>query len=562
MTQGKKRWTPRDLLRIVFRRRYLFLVGTALFAFVTFFAAHYLPLEYTGTTKFERELDESAVGGESSEKEFVKQRRTLRLELAGYAAVAKAAEELKLVKGERQVDDPSKLTNQGELDKQELVNKLKSNVSVQWDVRSHTIDYISVSVTHENSEVAEQMPNELVKAYIDQRSQKTLDVLEKRKEFLARQATAAKAKITALKEEKIRFQTDHAGAMYDNPNNIQERTLLNDIRLEGLRMQEISLAQTRSELEDIVTKYQEGQSGSDPTSRPTKKVEVPNEDKKNLISQVERYGEILEEELLIKKEKHPSIKHIRTRIATLKAKIAKMPDMVIKEVVTDLKHIVPPPDRREDLERTKRELARVKKEIHRVDAEQKDLAKALANFTKDHQEYEKITDALKEKEEGLKQWADKLRNTTQNLQAELGQRRMRLATWQAAQKQTRPSSPSLWQIMALAIAGGLGCGGGLVPLANLMDRSIATTEDAVKYFNIPVHGVIGEVVSHKKQGTRRIVRWAVMPIMGLIIIVALVLSGTSIWLHLKDPDEYKEWKEDRPGWVLKTVYDKTIGAFE
>ena len=554
MTQSKKRWTPRDLLRIVFRRRYLFLLGTAIFAFVTFVVAHYLPLKYTGTTKFERILDPSIY--DVKVEDFVKERRTLRYELAGHRAVDMAAEELKkLVKGERKPDGT--LTAQGELDKLELVNKLKANVSLQWDVRSERVDMISVSFTHDDPEIAEQMPNTLVKNYIEWRSQQTLDSLEASEKFLRKQVETAEKQITELKKTRIRFETDHADAMFDQPGDIQTRILQGSTRLDILRMQEKFLAQSVSELETTVAEYQRLEAAG---TRPVREVIKPNEERIKLVSQYERYEEILKEELLVKKEKHPSIKHLRMRMAMLKAKIEKMPEKVTAEEVMEAKQL--PPDRKKDLERSKRELTSAQKEIERIENKQKSLEKALANFTKTRQEYDEIKSKLTEKETEIKEWQTKLRNIRVNLAAQLNDRRTRLKTLQAAQPQTRPSSPSLWRIMALAIAGGLACGGGLVLLTNLMDRSIATTEDAVKYFNIPVHGVIGEVISHKRQSTRRIFRWALMPVMAVIIVVSLGLSGTSIYLYLNYPKTYEEWRQDRVGWVLTTVTEKLQSAFD
>lgn len=553
MTQSKKKWTPRDLLRIVFRRRYLFLLGTAIFAFVTFVVAHHLPLKYTGTTKFERILDQSTY--DVSVDDFKKERRTLRYELAGHRAVDMAAEELEMVPFPRQAD--GKLTEEGELKKVELINKLKAGISVRFDVRSEQVDMISVSFIHDDPESAEQMPNTLVKNYIDWRSQQTLDALEASKVFLEKQVDDAKKQIMGLQETKIRFQTEHTDAMFDSPGDIQTRILQGTTRLDILSMKEKFLVESVRELEGTVAEYQRLEATG---TQPVKKVIKPNEERLALVSQYERYEEILKEELLIKKEKHPSIKHLRMRMATLKARIEKMPEKVTAEEVIEAAQL--PPNRKKDLARTKRELVSAQKEIERIENKQKGLEKALANFTKTKQEFERITAALTEKETANKEWLEKLRAVRGNLAAQLNDKRTRLKTLQAAQPQTRPSSPSLWRIMALAIAGGLACGGGLVLLTNLMDRSIATTEDAVKYFNIPVHGVIGEVISHKKQSTRRIFRWALMPVMAVIIIVSLGMSGTSIYLYLKHPKTYEEMNQDRVDWVLTTVTEKLQSAFD
>ena len=62
-----------------------------------------------------------------------------------------------------------------------------------------------------------------------------------------------------------------------------------------------------------------------------------------------------------------------------------------------------------------------------------------------------------------------------------------------------------------AIVGGLAFGAGLVFLANLLDRSVSTTEEAVHHFDLPVHGVIAEIVTARQQWVRRTKVWTIGP---------------------------------------------------
>ena len=57
MAETTHKATPRDLLRSVFRRRLLFLSGTAIFAFAALVGALWWPVKYTAMAKFERRSD-------------------------------------------------------------------------------------------------------------------------------------------------------------------------------------------------------------------------------------------------------------------------------------------------------------------------------------------------------------------------------------------------------------------------------------------------------------------------------------------------------------------------
>ena len=502
----------------------LFLFGAMSAAFLVLCGARLLPLKYTAVTTFRRGIAPTAQQSAGLTAGFDRDRLTLPLELAGYAAVANAAEELNLIMGERDLD--GKLKKKGELEKQQFVNKLKSGVGVRWDLRSDKEDLVSVGFTHEAPDIAEKMPNTLVKNYINQRSQKTLDTLESSMKFLEQQVKAGKAQVRELKDEKIRFETYHAGGIFDSPGAIQDLILQHSTQLDTLRVQEKTLTETRSELEDRTAEYEALQSGSggDPTSRRTKQVYVPNEEKKNLISQLERDEEILKDELLIKEEKHPRIKELQASIDDLKARIEKMPDKLIMEEVIELKQIEPPPDRRDELKRTKRELARAKLEIERVEGNQKDLARALANFTKTHQDYEKITIALTEKQKTLKEWESKLRAVSADFAAQLNNIGIQLSMWQAVQKQVRPASPSLaWVLVTTAVVALVG---GLAMAA------------------VPIR-------------IRRLGR-IIVTVAAPVLLLALLVTLLSVKLRLTDVRAFRDWKEDATGFLAEKIQEGKI----
>ena len=141
------------------------------------------------------------------------------------------------------------------------------------------------------------------------------------------------------------------------------------------------------------------------------------------------------------------------------------------------------------------------------------------------------------------------------LEAEMKDRRTHLNVLQAAQEQIRPSSPKLYMVLGFAIVGGLAFGGGLVLVSSHWDRSISTTDDAIGYFDAPVFGITSEIISRRQRAMRRMRRWIVGPIVTIIVLVGLAVSGMSITLWLKYPQKHKEWKASPIAFVSGAVTD-------
>ena len=139
------------------------------------------------------------------------------------------------------------------------------------------------------------------------------------------------------------------------------------------------------------------------------------------------------------------------------------------------------------------------------------------------------------------------------LDAEVAKRRTHLESVQTAEKQFRPSSPKLMMILAFTYLGGLAFGGGVVFLINFLDRSISTTEEAGKYFNVPVHGVIGEIITTRQRLRRGIRRYLLAPAVTLLILGVLGIATLSITLWLKSPEKFQEWKAA----PVRFVFDHT-----
>ena len=167
MPETRSKKTPRDILRIIIRRRYLFLGGFAIFAIAVLMGSRFvMPLKYTGTAMLQVGVQTGAEELSAIRTSFRKIRETYPFDLAGQNAVAEAVETLRLTRGLDRSED-GRLTEAGQHARQQLIVKLQTNTAIRLEEKSDYEMRISVSFTDSDPELAEQMPTTLIKGYIE-----------------------------------------------------------------------------------------------------------------------------------------------------------------------------------------------------------------------------------------------------------------------------------------------------------------------------------------------------------------------------------------------------------
>jgi uncharacterized protein involved in exopolysaccharide biosynthesis len=278
MAEEKQSRNPRDVLRVIFRRRPLLLLAAAAFAFASLVGAHSLPLKYTGVTKFERRSDAAARGVGSDSFETVK--LNLQHELAGRNAVEAVIEELGLTRGR---DFPRNsegvLTREGELSKQQLVLSMQKAITVMWEVKSLDLDFVSVNFTHSDTQLAQNVPDALVKGYIDRTVKEMAERLVASRDFLLKRVTDCQNQLTEIESKRIAFETEHAKMMPESPGAIQlqidrvqgriteltQRRQADDVKLEAAKKK---IQHLRDQLPDLAQALASSAS-TQPTTQPT-----------------------------------------------------------------------------------------------------------------------------------------------------------------------------------------------------------------------------------------------------------------------------------------------------
>jgi len=524
------------------------LLGSALFMIASLVGAHHVPLKYTGTARFGRRSD---VAGEQSTgrnpESFETVKLTLEHDLVGRNAVELVVEEVGLTRGLPH-DAEGKLVLAGQIAKQQLVRELQKALKMQWEVRSQNVDLVLVSFTDKDPMLAQRIPNTLVRNYINRVSEEIVQRLTASRDFLVKQVNGCETRLSKFNNDRLKFETEHAGVMPDNPGALQERIQQIVADIDTLRLQQNTARQTLARLRGL------RQATTSPSSRPVEVVKGPNPELQRLREQLRGIKDQLDGALMLSHmtEKHPTVKTLRAKIAQLEQRIKETPAEAVLHTVyrTGIRSrndfAAQSAAAESQYEVATREIERLQK---RLDSYQV----LMANFAPIRQAYMQIVKKLEKEQAEADNWQRRLTGIQMALAAEAAKRRTHLSAVEVAQKQFQPSSPGLWMVLAFAIFGGLAFGGGLVFLSNVMDRSITTTEDVARHFDVPVRGIIGEIVRRRQRITGRIKRWTLGSIVTVVVLTALAASALSIVLWLRYPEQYEQWKASPVSYIYHRV---------
>jgi uncharacterized protein involved in exopolysaccharide biosynthesis len=552
--------TPRDILRVVFRRRLLFLLGAALFGVGVLVAAQWLPLKYTAVAKFERWTDPLSEAREGAGSQaFEAEKLKLEHELTGREAATAAAQELGLFSGLPR-EENGRLTKAGRVAREAILRDFRERIAIGWEVRSRNLDLVSVSFTHSDPNLARGAANFLAERYTEKFRTDLRTRLAQRKQDLETRLSDARIQLRELQRRLNAFEMEHAGMMPPDPGLLRDRIRNVRMDIEELQRRGEAARRTLAQLEAAAEA-----ATSQPASQPFR-MQMPNPDLARLKEELRTYEEALETETRFarKKPKHPDIIVLREKIEALKKEIEQTPERIPAEgelyggrgaAAARLTMEMNAASARSELET-------VQKRVRRLEKELDDLQGLWANLGPVRQRYEEMQGALSLGKAKVERLEDQLADANTAQVVESGALRTRIDLVEYAPEQYLPSSPSLVMVLAGAVIGGLAFGGGLVFLAHVLDRSVMTPEDAIGQFNVPVHGVISEIVSRGQRTVRWVRRAVVGPAVAVVVVLALCTAGLNIVLRLRYPNQYAEWRASPIGYVSRSVKDLTGGADE
>jgi uncharacterized protein involved in exopolysaccharide biosynthesis len=411
-------------------------------------------------------------------------------------------------------------------------------------VQSPTIDLVSVEFTHEDPDLASKLPNLLMTNYIEWAYGSIISELRDKKKFYEEQASACTNRLAGLVQQRTDFEVKHAGMFPDSPDMLQSRINTIHSDLDTLRIQQNKAKKDVARLESLAGVVAQNSDPSKPNvpKRPTQaEIEYAQ-----LALRLQYAKQDLDTAILVKRytELHPDVRKLRESIRVLEGRLAELePKLPPDYEPPPEKGPMPRPENVEmALAAARSELDVTTSEIERLENRAKGYDALMANFTPVRQEYLDLVGKIKDKTEEADRWKSLRDQNQMRLDAEDAKKRTHLVSVETAERQFKPSSPALMKVLLLAYAGSLLFGGAIVFLLHALDRSISTTEDAAHYFNVPVHGVVGEIDTAKRRARRKLWRCVLWPAVIVVAVGLLAFATMSIALWLTSPDQFQQWR--------------------
>jgi len=527
----------------------------ALFAIPALIAMPRLPQfekKYTGTAIFEQRTDaatQSRRGEPASFEDMMKP--TLQHDLIGRTAMEAAVEELELTKGLPRGED-GQLTREGQMAKQKLTKDLTGQVNFYQEVNTQNVNLISVSFTHEKPRLAQDLPNTLVRGYITRTSDKIVKGLGDSRDFLQKEVEDADKRLAVAMKIRSDFEVANGGFLPDNPSALQEKMQELSSDIDSVRRQNTVATQKLAELQALAERQNQI------IDEPVQVITGPNPEIERLRQELrEREKELGELEDGLDNMKivghmkpaHPSMVAQQKRIDNVNKEIGRiindLATLEEKQEFVELQKVYGRKEQnpgmaaelaaaRAEVDMTENELARLQDRLDKVQG-------LIGNLASVRQKYMELVRATEDAQAEKNKWQQRLQDIEMALSAEVAKRRTHLNAVQLAQEQFIPSDPKLSTMLGLALVGGLVCGGGLVFLTNLLDRSVADPRDAEALFGLPVYGVIGEIVPPTTRAWRNARRFVIEPVVGLVLLAGIGLASLNVVLWLQYPTEHTQW---------------------
>lgn len=520
---------------ILVRHKKKFFYPAVIVMIAIIWGSQWVPREYQATTKFQRETDTaiSASKNNTVMDEYAKIRQMMQHNFRGRNALEQLINDLSLTKGFPRTAD-GELTPDGRLRYQELMEHLASHISVRSEVNQDDIELVSVSFTDRDRELAPKVANQLVTNYINKVKQGLQDKLLDQKQFFEREVDRWRRKLSEVESAKLRFVLNNKGVTPEDPANAHNK--LNELKAE------------RDEKRDELEKYKKGLAEliawhKDQGDFIEKRIPIENPELAELKGRLQSLKDLLDVHKFEynRTDEHPAVKKTKKDIERAEKDIAEFdgePQYQIEEQ-PNLEKI----EAEKDIRKLNGEVEAMTESLERIEADIEKYEVINRNFFAVRNEYLRIERELADATDKLQFWDENLRRITVAATQEFSEKGTTLAMIQRAPELARPSSPTLARILMAAIAAGLFAGVVFVVLAELLDQSYRSVEQAIDDIKLPVLGAVNEIVSPTIAMRRKVLGWGVFPMLTTVLLFILVTVFWVAQLSLNSPHHYDELKK-------------------
>lgn len=524
------------------KKKFFFPAVIVMIGFI--WASQWMPREFRADAKFERRSEStvSARDGVLGEQ-YGNVRGMLSHDFRGRASVEQLIRDLKLNEG-IPTDRDGQYTKDGRIQYEQLISDVTDSIVVRHQSPTTQIDVVSISYSDRKRELVDKVVNRLMDNYITKVAEDITRRLTGQKDFFEKEAKRYKVRFGEAESALLRQKL--AAGDLDPEDPVGANKKLEDLRAKRDDAR-ASFEREKGEIEKLL-KWEKDQ----PEFLKKKKA-IENPELLSLKDQLKKMKEALEINLYEyrRTEAHPAVIDLRRRIRDKQRELDNFEgtDKIQYEEEPNVEKIAA----QAKIQEKAGALEALDKQIKKLDADVERYEVLSRNFFQEREKYLKLSRERDDANDQLKFWDENLRRTQTALQLEAGAHGMRLTILQRATEAGKPSSPSLMKILGMAVLAGLGAGGLMIVLAELMDHSYRTVEQAVDEIKLPVLGAVNEIVSPTMAMRRKILSWGVFPLVTMVLVLMLGIVFYITYLSLQSPHRFEDLKKDPVSFIKQAV---------
>ncbi len=505
---GASKIELKDLARIFFRRKGLFMMGFMAVTPLVFPIIFGLPNLYRSRTVLliRDKANLKLIAGQMNVSTPIRERvRTFRSEILSWNSVTRAMDAVGL----------SSIAS-SPLEMESLVGQTKRGVSISRSGSTAKTDIVTVAFTHRDPVTTQRFLNILVTNFIEKSLKEQRVEIVSAINFIKEQIAVYEEKLQEANSALIAFKKKHA---YDLPN--QKRSSVNTILTLEMRKTDLTfrLEDMRKERALLEEKIKEVEENFDTTVAPSDPIISDLEDK------LERMDKQVRNLELVYTEMHPDLIETQRLIEATKNKIEiRKTEIIDNDIVIENKELDSLNEKLSELDLKMASVETRKRRIESSLREAKDKLEEMPSLYEKYVHLQNEADAVKGVHNSLKQ---KLEATKMAQHIDSTEQGVKFEILEPARLPLKPYKPNRWQILIMGIAAGLAVGALIALIVEYADHSFRGTEDARARLPVPVIGVIPSIITAREKRRKHIKNFlftclSILYLIGLSFVSAYV----------------------------------------
>jgi len=524
-TSEPRRRSVRDYLRVLFRRKTLFLVSLTAIFLGGLLVSIRLPKTYTAEATIQRKTnnwiapDDQASPTQKLWPELPEQEA--RQLITSNAVIEQGLRRAGLYKAGEGA--------QARRQRAALAERVRRCTQV------HVVgDFIRIRFAGTNAQQTAAIANGMAVAFIEHVIGEVQEQTRQAYQQAAESADAAQKTLAQKQNARDAFRAGNADALatdaatvYAQWQKVKQNLKDADEQMVGLRASRDVLAKRAAQL---------------PRTQVTTRRFIINPAHKRLSGRMEELKSKRDELMLTRTELHPEVRGVLRSIALVEAELKETP----REV----------PDQREERTNTERDV--VLNKIVDIDAKLEGLRVVQTRRRQEVGQFQARLQKQRHVDAERQQYAaavekaeaDVARRQQNRLRAQeamtvaMGQRGFSLRVWEPAQVPQRANGPKLFAYAMLSLVVGLCIAMGLVFFAEVNDSSFRSFDDASRYLQVPVVGAIAMIETEADRRWRQI-RGQVLAVLGTLLCAAAAVTLLLVLiLSIHSPRFFEAFLED------------------